>query len=151
MMAMKKHDTYRGELKLNEPMSKHTSWRVGGPADRFYTPADEADLAEYVASLPGHEPLFWLGLGSNLLVRDGGIRGTVISLQGSLSEMRVLDGGNSRHTFARTGFASDRDVHQINRIILGDKHHCLNFKSAITRRNTRITHAHTAFKAFERF
>ena len=92
MMAMKKHDTYRGELKLNEPMSKHTSWRVGGPADRFYTPADEADLAEYVASLPGHEPLFGLGLGSNLLVRDGGIRGTVISLQGSLSEMRVLDG-----------------------------------------------------------
>ena len=92
MMAMKKHDTYRGELKLNEPMSKHTSWRVGGPADRFYTPADEADLANYVASLPGHEPLLWLGLGSNLLVRDGGIRGTVISLQGSLAEMRVLDG-----------------------------------------------------------
>ena len=56
MMAMKKHDTYRGELKLNEPMSKHTSWRVGGPADRFYTPADEADLANYIASLPGHEP-----------------------------------------------------------------------------------------------
>ncbi len=92
MMAMKKHDTYRGELKLNEPMSKHTSWRVGGPADRFYTPADEADLANYVASLPSHEPLLWLGLGSNLLVRDGGIRGTVISLQGSLAEMRVLDG-----------------------------------------------------------
>ena len=49
MMAMKKHDTYRGELKLNEPMSKHTSWRVGGPADHFYTPADEADLANYIA------------------------------------------------------------------------------------------------------
>ena len=91
MMAMKKHDTYRGELKLNEPMSKHTSWRVGGPADHFYTPADEADLANYIASLPGHEPVLWLGLGSNLLVRDGGIRGTVISLQGSLAEMRVLD------------------------------------------------------------
>ena len=92
MMAAQKLDSFRGELLINEPMSKHTSWRVGGPADRFYTPADEQDLADFIASLPMSEPLFWLGLGSNLLVRDGGIRGTVISLQGSLAEMRVLDG-----------------------------------------------------------
>lgn len=82
----------RGELKLNEPMSKHTSWRVGGPAEHFYTPADERDLADYMANLPEDEPVFWLGLGSNLLVRDGGIRGTVIALQGSLADMQLLDG-----------------------------------------------------------
>lgn len=92
MMAAQKLYQPRGELLINEPMSKHTSWRIGGPADRFYTPVDEQDLAEFVASLPVNEPLLWLGLGSNLLVRDGGIRGTVISLQGHLSDMRVLDG-----------------------------------------------------------
>ena len=122
MMAMKKHDTYRGELKLNEPMSKHTSWRVGGPADRFYTPADEADLANYVASLPSHEPLLWLGLGSNLLVRDGGIRGTVISLQGSLSEMRVLDGNRIQAPFAlhTAGVCTKKRRHLPSRLI---QHH----------------------------
>ena len=92
MMTAQKFESLRGELLINEPMSKHTSWRVGGPADRFYTPADEQDLANFVATLPTNEPLFWLGLGSNLLVRDGGIRGTVISLQGSMAEMCVLDG-----------------------------------------------------------
>lgn len=70
----------RGELKLNEPMSRHTSWRVGGPADRYYAPEDIAALAEFLATLPAGEPLTWVGLGSNLLVRDGGIRGTVIAL-----------------------------------------------------------------------
>jgi UDP-N-acetylmuramate dehydrogenase len=91
MMAAYNLYTPRGELKLNEPMNKHTSWRVGGPAEHFYTPADEKDLAEYLANLPENESVFWLGLGSNLLVRDGGIRGTVIALQGSLAEMQLLD------------------------------------------------------------
>ena len=91
MMAMKKTDNLRGEVILNEPMSKHTSWRVGGPADRFYTPADEQDLANYIATMSVNEPLFWLGLGSNLLVRDGGIRGSVISLLGSLANMHGVD------------------------------------------------------------
>lgn len=91
MMVMKSDESFRGELKHNEPMSKHTSWRVGGPADRFYTPADEQDLADFISTLDAREPVFWLGLGSNLLVRDGGIRGTAISLQGSLAEMRVVD------------------------------------------------------------
>jgi len=70
----------RGELRLNDPMARYTSWRVGGPADRFFAPADVAALAEFLATLPEAEPLTWIGLGSNLLVRDGGIRGTVISL-----------------------------------------------------------------------
>ncbi|MEX2517063.1 MAG: UDP-N-acetylmuramate dehydrogenase [Gammaproteobacteria bacterium] len=70
----------RGELKVNEPLSRHTTWRVGGPAERFYQPADLDDLAAFLAQLPASEPLTWLGLGSNLLVRDGGVAGTVISL-----------------------------------------------------------------------
>ncbi|MDZ7735347.1 MAG: UDP-N-acetylmuramate dehydrogenase [Gammaproteobacteria bacterium] len=61
-------------------MARHTSWRVGGPADRYYAPEDSAALAEFLHTLPAAEPLTWVGLGSNLLVRDGGIRGTVISL-----------------------------------------------------------------------
>lgn len=91
MMAALKDIGLRGVMKLNEPMSKHTSWRIGGPADQFYTPADLDDLAEFMKSLPENETVIWLGLGSNLLVRDGGIRGTVIALKGSLSEIRLMD------------------------------------------------------------
>ncbi len=79
---------FRGELKLNEPMSRHTTWKVGGPADRLYVPADLADLALFLKSLPAEEPVMVVGLGSNLLVRDGGIRGTVVALHGALSELR---------------------------------------------------------------
>jgi UDP-N-acetylmuramate dehydrogenase len=68
----------RGELRYREPLSQHTTWRVGGPADLFYLPADNTDLLCFLEQLPPEEPLFWLGLGSNLLVRDGGIRGTVL-------------------------------------------------------------------------
>jgi UDP-N-acetylmuramate dehydrogenase len=68
----------RGTLKHNEPMSRHVSWRTGGPADRFYVPADLEDLGQFLRQLPADEPLLFVGLGSNLLVRDGGWRGTVI-------------------------------------------------------------------------
>jgi UDP-N-acetylmuramate dehydrogenase len=91
MMAAMQLNSLRGEMKYNEPMAKHTSWRAGGLADQFYTPADIEDLSGLLAGLPTDEFLFWLGLGSNLLVRDGGIRGTVISLKGSLSEIKLLD------------------------------------------------------------
>lgn len=84
----------RGELRLDEPLARHTSWRVGGPAERFYRPADLADLAVFLNRLPADEPLFWLGLGSNLLVRDGGIPGTVIATQGSLQGL-AMTGGHS--------------------------------------------------------
>ncbi len=85
--------TYRGTLKLNEPMARHTSWRVGGPAERYYEPAELDDLADFLAQLPDNEPLTWVGLGSNLLVRDGGIRGTVIMTSGLLKEIELLDEG----------------------------------------------------------
>ena len=68
----------RGELRQNEPMSRHVSWRAGGAADRFYVPADVDDLSQFLRQLPPHEALLFVGLGSNLLVRDGGWRGTVV-------------------------------------------------------------------------
>ena len=77
----------RGELKRDEPMARHTSWRVGGPADTWYRPADIDDLAGFLAALPPEVPVYWAGLGSNLLVRDGGIRGVVIGTHGVLSGM----------------------------------------------------------------
>jgi UDP-N-acetylmuramate dehydrogenase len=69
-------------VKRDEPMSRHTSWHVGGPADVFFTPADRTDLIAFLEELPKGTPLIWLGLGSNLLVRDGGIRGVVIDTTG---------------------------------------------------------------------
>ncbi len=81
----------RGKLRINERMSKHTSWRVGGPADYYYIPADLDDLTHFVAGLPASEPLTWVGLGSNLLVRDGGIRGTVIATSGALTELGLQE------------------------------------------------------------
>ena len=81
----------RGELRINESLARHTSWRVGGPADRYFRPADVDDLAAFLHTLPADEPLLWLGLGSNLLVRDGGIRGTVIATHGVLKDLERLD------------------------------------------------------------
>ncbi|MCK8516293.1 UDP-N-acetylmuramate dehydrogenase [Methylonatrum kenyense] len=83
----------RGELHLDEPMSRHTTWRVGGPADRFYRPADRDDLAQFLRQLPADEPLYWCGLGSNLLVRDGGLRGSVIFLHPGIAEIVLTDDG----------------------------------------------------------
>jgi UDP-N-acetylmuramate dehydrogenase len=72
------------------PLSKHTSWHVGGPADLFFTPRDLADLAAFLRQLPQDVPLLWLGLGSNLLVRDGGFRGAVIATHGALGTLARL-------------------------------------------------------------
>ncbi len=69
------------------PMSRHTSWHVGGPADLFFTPRDVMDLAAFIRQLPPDLPLLWVGLGSNLLVRDGGVRGAVISTHGALGQL----------------------------------------------------------------
>lgn len=84
----------KGRLLKNEKLAKYTSWRVGGLADRLYIPQDRQDLIEFIKALPDSEPVFWMGLGSNLLVRDGGIRGTVINTKGRLKEMRLTDNGS---------------------------------------------------------
>ncbi|RKZ52828.1 MAG: UDP-N-acetylenolpyruvoylglucosamine reductase [Candidatus Parabeggiatoa sp. nov. 3] len=86
----------RGNLRHNEPLSEHTSWRVGGPAQWFYEPADVLDLAHFMQQLPDDIPVFWLGLGSNLLVRDGGIPGVVILTAGLLNEIKLLDDNTLR-------------------------------------------------------
>ena len=104
MMAAGTSDSgLRGVLKSGEPLSKHTSWRVGGPADRFFEPADIEDLSQFLKALPENEPLYWFGLGSNLLVRDGGVRGTVIMLSGKLNALERIGENTVR---AEAGVAS---------------------------------------------
>jgi UDP-N-acetylmuramate dehydrogenase len=86
----------RGELRLNEPMARHTSWRAGGTAARAYFPADLDDLIAFLRTVPAAEPVWWVGLGSNLLVRDGGLAGTVIFTHRALRALRIerrQDGG----------------------------------------------------------
>lgn len=79
MMAAARELQVQGELRYDEPMSRHTSWRVGGPAEAFFVPASVEDLAGFLAGLDADTPLFWLGTGTNLLVRDGGLPGVVIA------------------------------------------------------------------------
>ena len=88
-MAAQQPTSWQGELLHQEMMAKHTSWRVGGPADNYYKPEDLNDLCLFLSELPVDEPLTWLGLGSNLLVRDAGIRGTVISTSGLLNTISL--------------------------------------------------------------
>ncbi len=83
--------TERGEVRLNEPMSRHTSWRVGGPAESFFVPSSIEGLQAFLAELPGKVPVHWFGVGSNLLVRDGGITGVVISATRLLRDVEQLD------------------------------------------------------------
>ena len=90
MMAVKQPQALRGELRESEPMSRHTTWRVGGPARHYYRPADIDDLALFLRQLPESEPLYWVGLGSNLLVRDDGIDGTVIATSGLLNNIAMV-------------------------------------------------------------
>ena len=94
----------RGELRGNESLAKHTSWRCGGAADVAFFPADREDFATFVRQLPDDEPVTVIGLGSNLLVRDGGVRGTVVLLHAALNEIG-FDGGRIR---AEAGVASPK-------------------------------------------
>ena len=91
MMAARQKAPWRGELRYDEPMAAHVSWRAGGRARCFYRPADLEDLCGFLGHLDPHEPLLWLGLGSNLLVRDGGFAGTVIATLGRLALTEWLD------------------------------------------------------------
>ena len=77
-MNMSDAPVLRGTLRFEEPMAKHVSWRAGGRAKRFYQPADVEDLRAFLRSLPREEAVLFVGLGSNLLVRDGGFDGTVV-------------------------------------------------------------------------
>ena len=91
MMAAESNKAVPGELRVNESMSRHTSWRVGGAADQFFVPASIDDLSRFLQELESETPLFWHGAGSNLLVRDGGIRGVVISAAKILRHLERVD------------------------------------------------------------
>ncbi len=77
----------RGRLMRNASLADYNSWRVGGLAEVLYIPADLDDLVIFLHQLPANVPLFWLGLGSNVLIRDGGMEGVVIVTQGGLVNM----------------------------------------------------------------
>lgn len=94
----------RGKLGVREPMARHVSWRAGGAAARSFTPADLDDLAAFLAQLPPHEPLLFVGLGSNLLVRDGGYAGTVVLMHAAALHAELIVG----RVYADAGVASPK-------------------------------------------
>lgn len=100
MMAAGQQYVVRGELKRHEPMKAHTSWRVGGPADTYFKPADRADLVAFLTQYGVGDSVLWLGLGSNLLVRDGGYRGQVIATHRALAG---LERRSSNEVWAEAG------------------------------------------------
>jgi len=83
--------TVRGEVRCHELMAQHTSWQVGGQADYYFRPCDRGDLSQFLQVLPSETPLLWVGLGSNLLVRDAGFRGAVICCHGGLTQLTQLE------------------------------------------------------------
>jgi UDP-N-acetylmuramate dehydrogenase len=86
----------RGRLAANQEMAPLTWFRVGGPAQVLFTPADEDDLAYFLSKLPQDIPVYPVGVGSNLIVRDGGVPGVVIRLGRGFGEVRVEDGWRIR-------------------------------------------------------
>jgi UDP-N-acetylmuramate dehydrogenase len=104
MRETEKFTGLRGELRPQEPMARHVSWRTGGVADRCYVPADLDDLAVFLKQLPAREPLLFVGLGSNLLVRDAGFRGTAV-LMHSAAHRPALAAGL---VYADAGVASPK-------------------------------------------
>ena len=98
-------DGLRGKLLVNESMSRYTSWRTGGIADYLYTPADKQDLVRLLKQIPSDIDLYWVGLGSNLLVRDGGIRGMVLKTTKGLNDIYIHD---DRMLYAESGVSSAR-------------------------------------------
>ena len=91
MMATARDLTVQGELRYNEPMSRHTSWRAGGAAEVFFIPASVEDLAAFLRELDANTPIFWHGVGTNLLVRDGGLPGVVVSATKILRDIERID------------------------------------------------------------
>ena len=91
----------RGTLRAQEPMAKHVSWRAGGAARAFYIPANVADLCAFLRSRPDGEPILFVGLGSNLLVRDGGFPGAIVMTHHALTGISaVVDPSATRPTFS---------------------------------------------------
>ena len=98
----------RGQFKRDEPMRKHVSWRAGGVADRAYAPADLEDLSVFLDRIPEREPVLFVGLGSNLLVRDGGYRGTVVFTHRVLARFFLEESPGYAEIYAEAGVASPK-------------------------------------------
>lgn len=105
MMAQQTAPELRGHLLRNESMARHCSWRAGGMADLYYEPADKQDLAVFVQTVAADQPITWVGLGSNLLVRDGGIRGVTIGVLQKLGRLEMLP---NRRVVAEAGVTCAR-------------------------------------------
>ncbi len=87
------------QLLKNEPLARYTSWRVGGNADQVFIAESLSELQVFLQSLKQSEPIVFMGLGSNLLVRDGGVRGTVIVMHQALSDLRI----DGQYIYAEAG------------------------------------------------
>lgn len=92
----------RGKVLLNTSLAKYNTWGVGGNAECVFTPADLKDLAVFLAGTDKQVPVTWLGLGSNVLVRDKGIAGVVIITQNGLRDLEYKDNGI---VYAQAGLA----------------------------------------------
>ena len=93
MSTLMRAERNSSRLRHDEPMSRHTSWRIGGTADVFFRPGNVAELTAFFEELDAEREILWIGLGSNLLVRDGGFRGVVICTLDLGSRIQRLDGG----------------------------------------------------------
>ena len=89
----------QSQLLKNEPLARYTSWRVGGRADRLFIAENVGELQVFLQTLDAAEPIEFIGLGSNLLVRDGGVRGTVVVMHQALSDLRV----DGQYIYAEAG------------------------------------------------
>ncbi len=107
---------FLSRIRRDEPMSRHTSWHVGGPADIFFSPENRADLAAFLRNLPPEVPVFWVGLGSNLLVRDGGLRGVVVCTHGAFERLERI---SETTVYGESGVACARIARQCIRWGLG--------------------------------
>jgi UDP-N-acetylmuramate dehydrogenase len=96
-------------VRHDEPMSRHTSWHAGGAADIYFTPRDRDDLREFLGTVPAGMPIHFVGLGSNLLVRDGGIRGVVVATQDALLRLERVDANTG---YSEAGVACARIARQ---------------------------------------
>jgi UDP-N-acetylmuramate dehydrogenase len=103
-------------VRRNEPMHRHTSWHVGGPVEVFFIPHSRSDLAAFLRMLAPDVPIYWIGLGSNLLVRDGGMDGVVISTHGALDR---LERKSETHVYVEAGVPCARVAKQCIRWGLG--------------------------------
>ena len=107
---------FMSRVRRAESMSRHTSWHVGGPAEVFFNPRDRTDLAAFLRTLPADVPVHWIGLGSNMLVRDGGLPGVVIATYGALERLERI---SQTTIFAEAGVACARIAKQCIRWGLG--------------------------------